>query len=91
MKLSRRDGIFLVIILALITVLVLNRGSEQGKPLPADDAHRPFSEALARGADRETTEQGCVRCHATAARPLPPGHPPKEQCLFCHRPAPATR
>lgn len=91
MRLGKRDGIFLLLILALVVVLARHRGSEQGTPVPLDAAHRPFQEALARGADRGVTEQGCVRCHATAARPLPPGHPPKEQCLYCHRFAAARR
>lgn len=84
MKLGKRDVLFLVLIVALVAVLARHRGSEQGKPVPLDAVHRPFQEALANGAAREATEQGCVRCHATAARPLPPGHPPKEQCLYCH-------
>lgn len=43
--------------------------------IPADDTHRGL-----------TTEEACTACHAPGkAAPLKPSHPPKEQCLICHK------
>lgn len=84
MKLKSRDLVFIAILGAVLTVLLLSTGREKPKKMPADDRHRPFAEALAKGGDRATVEKGCVVCHDQKAIPLPVGHPPKEQCLICH-------
>lgn len=84
MKLKRRDWFFVVILGAILTVLLLSTAREKPKKMPADERHRPFAEALAKGDDRMTVEKGCVVCHDLKAIPLPAKHPPKEQCLICH-------
>jgi cytochrome c553 len=68
----------------LLAVLVAGSLRDKAGNLPGDDRHRPFREALAKGEQRETVEQGCAACHGTPSLPLPTGHPPKEQCLVCH-------
>ena len=30
-------------------------------------------------------EKGCTSCHNPQTAPLPRRHPPKEQCLICHK------
>jgi len=86
MKLKSRDLFFIAIVSAVLIILLLSTAREKPKKMPADDRHRPFSEALAKGDDRATVETGCVVCHDPKAIPLPAGHPPKEQCLICHPP-----
>lgn len=84
MPLRKRDFGFIVFVGLLLLVLVLNTFRVKPKITPDNDRHRPFREALTRGDRREAVEKGCVNCHNIAARPLPPKHPPKEQCLICH-------
>ncbi|HUL29690.1 MAG TPA: cytochrome C, partial [Thermodesulfobacteriota bacterium] len=55
------------------------------KRVPADEKHRAFYEAMEKGHNRIEVEKECVTCHSTQAIPLPEKHPPKEQCLICHK------
>jgi hypothetical protein len=84
MPLRKRDLGFIIVIGGLLLVLILNSFRDKPKNTPADEQHRQFREALARGDKREAVESGCVTCHNAATRPLRPKHPPKEQCLICH-------
>jgi len=84
MLLHKRDLGFIAVVSVLLLVLVLSIFRDKPKNTPDNDRHRPFREALARSEKREDVEKGCVDCHAAATRPLPPKHPPKEQCLICH-------
>ena len=84
MPLRKRDLGFIAVAGVLLLVLVLNTFRDKPERTSDNDRHRPFFEALARGEKRETVEKGCVSCHNAASRPLPPKHPPKEQCLICH-------
>jgi len=84
MLLRKRDLCFIAVAGVLLLVLVLNSFRDKPKSTPDNDRHRPFREALARGEKREAVEKGCVNCHSATTRPLPPKHPPKEQCLICH-------
>ena len=84
MSLRKRDQGFVAVVVGLLLVLTLNSFRDKPKSIPDTDRHRPFREALAKGDRREAVEKGCVTCHSTATRPLPPKHPPKEQCLICH-------
>jgi hypothetical protein len=84
MPLRPRDIAFAAAAGGLLLVLALNSFRDKPKSTPLNDRHRPFREALARGDKREAVEKGCVSCHNAASRPLPPKHPPKEQCLICH-------
>ena len=66
------------ILFAAAIVLVLFFLSTSGKKapfIPSDDLHRIIN-----------TETACTECHAPGKRaPLKPSHPPKEQCLVCHK------
>ena len=44
-----------------------------------------------KGGDRLEVEKGCATCHGIQSRPLSSAHPPKEQCLLCHKLFPADR
>ena len=85
MKVTKRDCLFVVGIAGVLGILLMNSAKEKPKPVPADDRHRPPMERLAQGAPREGVERECAACHNARGIPLPAHHPPKEQCLLCHR------
>ena len=85
MNVAKRDWIFLAVIIAVLGVLLLSTGKEKAKKVPYDDKHRQFYEIMNKGGDRLETEKGCTTCHASQKIPLPKAHPPKEQCLLCHK------
>lgn len=86
MKITKRDLLVIApIVLVLAMLIIMSTGGQQAKMVPADDKHRPFYEAMEKGADRVKTEGGCTTCHNPQANPLPKKHPPKEQCLICHK------
>ena len=86
MRVTRKD-FFAIVVVALLAValIIAGTGHEKAKVVPPDDTHRPFYEAMEKGAGRSETEKGCPACHNPQANPLPKKHPPKEQCLICHR------
>jgi hypothetical protein len=84
-KITRRDLLAVAFVVLVLVVLITGSGHEKAKPVPADDKHRPFYEAIEKGADRVETEKGCTTCHNPRTDPLPKEHPPKEQCLICHK------
>jgi hypothetical protein len=85
MKLTKKDFAIIAPVVVLLAVLITSIGREKAKAVPADDKHRPFYEAMERGADRAEEERRCITCHNPQAVPLPKKHPPKEQCLICHK------
>ena len=84
LKLTKRDWVTLGVIAAVIGVLILGARAKT-KQVPRDAKHRAFFAALAQGRDRRELEKRCVACHNPQASPLPKKHPPKEQCLICHK------
>jgi cbb3-type cytochrome oxidase cytochrome c subunit len=84
MKVGKKDLLFIVLAGVLLVFLLLRTGSDKARPLPADGQHSRFLEMLAAGQSRVAVEKGCLACHQQSVRPLPKGHPPKEQCLICH-------
>jgi hypothetical protein len=89
MKVSRRDSLFMAAIALLIGVLAFGTGKGKGKGIPLDDRHRPSYKALESGKSRPEVELVCTTCHSESSLPLPKGHPPKEQCLLCHKQLPS--
>ncbi len=85
MKIAKRDLLALAAFVLLVAVLMLSSGHEKVKTVPVDDKHHPFYEAMEKGAGRAETERACATCHNPRTNPLPEKHPPKEQCLICHR------
>lgn len=63
---------------AIVIIVVLFFLSSRGKKapfLPPDNIHNAI-----------TTQEVCVACHAPGKQaPLKANHPPKEQCLICHK------
>ena len=82
---KRRDLVTIVIVGVALAVLILSTIQKKGKPVPSDNRHRPFYEAMEKSNNRIEVEKGCITCHSPQDVPLPKKHPPKEQCLICHK------
>lgn len=100
MKLGKRDGIFIGLMVVVLAAFIAISGKEKTKPVPLDAAHKPvYDEAFknAPGPDasfmkkmffkpaKKDAEKLCEPCHQQNNIKLPPNHPPKYRCLFCHK------
>ena len=85
MRLRSRDYLSIVAVVVLVAVLAVGTRKGKGKGVPLDDRHRPSYAALRSGQSRVAVELVCSTCHSKSSLPLPDGHPPKEQCLLCHK------
>jgi len=85
MKVTKREWLTIAAVAVVLAVLIMSTAREKAKRVPADEKHRAFYEAVAKGRNRIEAERGCVTCHSAQAIPLPEKHPPKEQCLICHK------
>ena len=85
MRFSKKDALFVVPLGAILLVLLLRAGSEKARPLPADSRHSQSLAQIVAGQSRADVEKGCLDCHNQRVRPLSKAHPPKEQCLICHK------
>lgn len=66
-----------IILLGLVVMVFLFFLSSGKKPpvIPVDARHQSV-----------TTDAACIECHGPGKQaPLGPSHPPKEQCLVCHK------
>ena len=85
MKVTKRDLLTIGAVVLVLVVLIMSTAREKTKQVPADDKHRAFYEAMKKGCDRMEVERGCITCQDSQAIPVPKKHPPKEQCLICHK------
>lgn len=85
MKVRKRGWLTILVVVAGLIVLIMSTVREKTKRIPADDKHRPFYESMKKSDDRIQTEKKCLTCHNPQAIPLSKKHPPKEQCLICHK------
>ncbi len=85
MKGNKRYLLPMIGIAVVLIVLIISTTREKGRPVPFDDKHQAFYEAIKKDKDRIEVEKGCITCHNPQAIPLPKKHPPKEQCLICHK------
>jgi hypothetical protein len=85
MKVTKRDLLTIGAVVLVLVVLIMSTARENTKQVPADDKHRAFYEAMKKGWNRMEVERGCITCHNSQAIPVPKKHPPKEQCLICHK------
>ncbi len=85
MKITRRDLLVIAVVAVVLVVLIMSTIVNKAKRVPADDKHRVYYEAMKKGRDRIEVERDCMTCHNSQAIPLPKKHPPKEQCLICHK------
>lgn len=66
---------FILFAAAVLLVLFYLSSGKKAPHIPSDDLHKAVS-----------TSEACTECHAPGrSAPLKPSHPPKEQCLICHK------
>jgi len=71
----KKNILFVVAAAAVLLVLFFLSSGNKVPFIPADDLHKTV-----------TTNEACGDCHAPGRRaPLKKTHPPKEQCLICHK------
>ena len=85
MKIARRDWLFAAVIVAVICALFAGKSRRRPGNVPYDDKHAQFYGTSSKGGERKEIEKGCTACHSIQTVPLSKGHPPKEQCLICHK------
>ncbi len=85
LKVAKRDYITITAVAAVLLVLFIISTRDKVRPVPADDKHRSFLEALRKGENRIAVEKRCLTCHSLQALFSSKKHPPKEQCLVCHK------
>ena len=74
------NALFAMACLGILLFLYL-APPEKTAPLPHNEDHERFMTMKKKEAERH-----CESCHAPAGKaPLPPDHPPKYRCLFCHK------
>jgi mono/diheme cytochrome c family protein len=66
----------IVFALAILAFLFFLSSRKKAPTLPGDEAHKQV-----------LSNSPCQTCHGPGKQsPLKPSHPPKEQCLLCHKP-----
>jgi hypothetical protein len=85
MKFSKRDLFFVIIIVAVLSTLFMSTGKTKAKNVPYDSKHIKFHVGMRAEGDRVKLEKECTACHGSQSIPLSKAHPPKEQCLLCHK------
>jgi len=74
------NGLFLLIC-GGIFLFLWNAPPETTAKLHRDEYHQKFFSM-----DKKEAEKECQSCHNPQGdKPLPPDHPPKYRCLFCHK------
>jgi len=85
MRITRKDWLFLAIMVVVLLVFILVSGKEKTRKVPDDAVHRPFYEVMKKTGSKKAAEKGCESCHNDKVVPFPKNHPPKNRCLFCHK------
>lgn len=92
MRISKKDWIFIAVILAVVGTFYLISGEEKTARVPLDDIHQPSYEIFKKTQSKMEADKGCPTCHfeGPGGVPFPAKHPvkPKEgpsRCLFCHK------
>lgn len=91
MRISKKDWIFIAIIVAVFGTFFLISGEEKTTRVPLDDVHKPSYEIFKKTQSKMEADKGCPACHyEPGGVPFPPKHPagPKDspsRCLFCHK------
>jgi hypothetical protein len=91
MIITTRDWIVIACVIALLGFLLTGKGRLKAGNVPNNDKHRSFYESISKGGDRIVIEKGCITCHGAPGTSLSKQHPPKEQCLICHKLAHVAR
>ena len=68
-------GIVAFAIVVIAALFFVSSGGKKVPGIPVDVIHNEVS-----------TNAGCLACHGPGKRAqLKPNHPPKEECLICHK------
>jgi hypothetical protein len=71
----KKNTLFIAVAAVVLLFLFYLSTVKKVPRIPADELHRPA-----------TTNEACAECHAPGKRsPLKATHPPKEQCIICHK------
>ena len=72
---TKKSAVFALGVLVLVGALFeASRSAKKPPGIPPDEAHRAAR-----------TNESCAPCHGKIGpAPLSAGHPPKEDCLYCH-------
>jgi hypothetical protein len=85
MSLSTRDSLFVVVVLCVVAVLAFGTLFGKGQDTPFDELHWPGYRAIKNGVRQAEVERACADCHTKSSLAYSKKHPPKEQCLMCHK------
>jgi hypothetical protein len=85
MQLGKRDSVFLAAVMGIVALLALGTLFGKGQPTPFDELHWSSYRAVKNGKNQAEVERGCADCHTRKSLAYLKKHPPKEQCLICHK------
>ena len=91
MRISKKDWIFIAVIVVVFGIFYAISGEEKTKRVPLDDKHQASYDLFKKTGSKMEADKGCPVCHfVPGGIPFPPKHPvkPKEgpmRCLFCHK------
>lgn len=100
MRIDKRDGMFIALVVVVLSGFIWISGKEKTTMVPKDDMHKISYDAAFKNAppadasifkraffkpDKKAAEVYCEPCHLEKGVPFPPNHPPKNRCLFCHK------
>lgn len=100
MKIDKRDGLFIAIVLVVLGIFVAISGKEKTTTVPNNEMHKIAYDVAYKNApgadasifkrafyrpDKKAAEVYCEPCHKEKGVPFPAGHPAKNRCLFCHK------
>lgn len=93
MSISRKDWIFVAIIVGVFATFYFISGEEKTHRVPMDAKHQASYDIFKKTGSKLEADKGCPACHfegSAEAPPFPPKHPVKPaggpmRCLFCHK------
>ncbi len=100
MKIEKRDWFFIGLVVVILAIFIGISGKEKTTPVPNNATHKQVYEIAYKNAPaadaslfkktffkpaKKEAEKSCEPCHDAQGIKLPPNHPPKHRCLFCHK------
>ena len=91
MRISKKDWIFIAVIVVVFGIFYAISGEEKTKRVPLDDKHQASYDLFKKTGSKMEADKGCPVCHfVPGGIQFQPKHPvkPKEgpmRCLFCHK------
>ena len=92
MRVSKKDWLFVAIIVAVFAIFWAISGEEKTKRVPLDAKHQASYDLFNKTQSKMEADKGCPVCHfdGPGGVPFPAKHPVKPQggpmrCLFCHK------